>query len=292
MRTKRSYWILTLLSLLLFGSVQRVVADDNQPRIMIPAADFTGDGIGGTAWITPSNPYFTVFLWWMNEDRDDTNWIDNPYLTVDGHEIHLSGLAEGKEWTCYNSSNCEVYYYVKAGKTFRAGSNIAFQTAFPDIKEKSHWDDDHYIVLNIYIPNNTEDAKHKVSARGKFHSDEGISGKDYDNRAAKSLSDNDYVESGTTTMPWEFSEKMTKLSMLTWTSPGKQTFTSNNFEEKNWGGFNVSFDDVESDYKISDKAAIKVDAAINELLLTADIPINLNLAITEFSSRVWDAHLI
>ena len=45
-------------------------------------------------------------------------------------------------------------------------------------------------------------------------------------------------------------------------------------------------------YKISDKAAVRVDAVINELLLTADIPINLNLAITEFSSRVWDAHLI
>ena len=86
MRTKRSYWILTLLSLLLFGSVQRVSADENQPRIMIPAADFTGDGIGGTACITPNNPYFTVYLWWMNEHKDDTNWIDDPYLTVDGHE--------------------------------------------------------------------------------------------------------------------------------------------------------------------------------------------------------------
>lgn len=48
----------------------------------------------------------------------------------------------------------------------------------------------------------------------------------------------------------------------------------------------------EYSYKLSDRASAKIDATVNELLMTADIPINLNLAITEFSSRVWDAHLI
>lgn len=52
--------------------------------------------------------------------------------------------------------------------------------------------------------------------------------------------------------------------------------------------------DLSEEYSlhISDKAAVKTDSVINELLQTSDIPINLNLALTEFSSRVWDAHLI
>jgi hypothetical protein len=45
-------------------------------------------------------------------------------------------------------------------------------------------------------------------------------------------------------------------------------------------------------YNISDKAVLRVNDVINELLCTSDVPINLPLALTEFASRVWDAHLI
>ena len=43
---------------------------------------------------------------------------------------------------------------------------------------------------------------------------------------------------------------------------------------------------------ISDKAVQRVDGVINELLCTCDIPLNPALALTEFSSRIWDAHLL
>ena len=43
---------------------------------------------------------------------------------------------------------------------------------------------------------------------------------------------------------------------------------------------------------ISDRACVRVDNVINELLMTADVPINPTLAVTEFASRIWDAHLI
>ena len=257
MRTRRRYWILALLSLLLLGSVQRVLADDNQPRLMLPTADFSGDGIGGTAFITPNNPYFTVFLWRMNEDRTDTHWIDDPYLTVDGHEIHLGGFSSSSksEWRYCDTTN-GVYYYVRAGKNFRAGSNTTFQVMFPELKKKAHWDDDHYRPLNIYIVRNTAGATHRVSARGKFHSDEGAKGKDYSNRDAKSLDDRTYVESGTTVLPFALKDVVTDMK---WTAPGKLTFTSQSFDDKAWGSYQVGFDGVTGNYVHSGRATVTKD---------------------------------
>ena len=56
------------------------------------------------------------------------------------------------------------------------------------------------------------------------------------------------------------------------------------------------FDSLESaepySLNISDSAAVRVDEIINELLCTSGVPLNLALAVTEFASRIWDAHLI
>ncbi len=43
---------------------------------------------------------------------------------------------------------------------------------------------------------------------------------------------------------------------------------------------------------ISDKALMKANDVISELLSISDVPLNPALAATEFSSRLWDAHLI
>ena len=43
---------------------------------------------------------------------------------------------------------------------------------------------------------------------------------------------------------------------------------------------------------VSDNALIKANDVISELLSISDVPLNPTLAITEFASRVWDAHLI
>ena len=255
---------MALLSVLLAGSAERALADDNQPRILLPEADFSGNGISGTAWITPENPYFTVFLWWMNEDKDDTNWVDDPYLKVDGHELHLWGLSDfsKKAWECYNSSTGEVYFYVRARDSFRAGNNETFQAEFSDLKKKSHWDDDHYIPLDIYIPHNTLGAQHNVSAHGKFHSDEGVSGKDYDDREAKDLKDQTVVTSGKTSIPIDFEEDLAKAgSYLRWTEPGILTFKSNKFTEKDWGLYDVSFGGVCSERVKRDSVFVTKDPA-------------------------------
>ena len=56
--------------------------------------------------------------------------------------------------------------------------------------------------------------------------------------------------------------------------------------------FNSDQDLEEYSLHISDKAVIKVNDVISELLAVSDIPLNPALAATEFASRVWDAHLI
>ena len=54
-----------------------------------------------------------------------------------------------------------------------------------------------------------------------------------------------------------------------------------------------SYEDAqEYSLNISDKAVMKVNGVISELLSVSDVPLNPALAITEFASRVWDAHLI
>ena len=55
----------------------------------------------------------------------------------------------------------------------------------------------------------------------------------------------------------------------------------------------TSLEDAEEySLHISDNAVIKTSDVISELLSISDIPLNPTLAITEFASRVWDAHLI
>lgn len=54
-----------------------------------------------------------------------------------------------------------------------------------------------------------------------------------------------------------------------------------------------SYEDVgDRSLYISDKAVVKVNDIISELLCSFDVPLNPALAMTEFASRVWDAHLL
>lgn len=43
---------------------------------------------------------------------------------------------------------------------------------------------------------------------------------------------------------------------------------------------------------ISDKACISCQDTVEELLSLSDVPLNLQLTVTEFCSRLWDAHLL
>ena len=146
MKRQRS-WFLALLAMLWMAGAQQAKADDNQPRFMIPAAEFTGDGIGGMASITEKNPYFTIYLWTRNEDHKDSYWISAPELCIDGHKLTLYGLSGNSsfengigEFTCYDRNG--VYYYVRTRGAFMAKDSYSFQAMFPDLKNKSNWDQD------------------------------------------------------------------------------------------------------------------------------------------------------
>ena len=111
---KQLHLYLCLLTLMLMAGAQRVAADNNQPRFVIPAIDLSGDdGAKGNAAITAGNPYFTIYMWDWNEDGDDTGWSIKPTITINGHSVKLDGMNGSKsEWTC--TENGVTYYYIHA----------------------------------------------------------------------------------------------------------------------------------------------------------------------------------
>ena len=93
---KLRHYLISVLALLSVASVQRAVADDNLPRFVIPTADFTDPGGSmGYAAITAGNPYFTIYMWVKNTDKQDTYWSKKPTLTVDGNSVYLDGFTNG-----------------------------------------------------------------------------------------------------------------------------------------------------------------------------------------------------
>jgi hypothetical protein len=98
-----------------------------------------------------------------------------------------------------------------------------------------------------------------VSAYGDFRSDEGLKGKVYKNKDAKNLEEGTIVESKQTAIPAFEEDKVKMGSDLKWTAPGKLTFTSNYFDQKDWGVYNVSFEDVVSRYVITDTVSVTKD---------------------------------
>ena len=247
---KLCHYFISLLTLLFVVSTQQAVADDEQPRFVIPTASLAcGDGSTGYAAITESNPYFTVYLWIRNTDNVDTYWNGAPTMKVDGHALTLTGLNNGDgtetatEWTC--TENGKTIYYVKAhGTTFKAGSNESFKAMFSGIGDKSEGnrDDDYYIGLDVYMYENHSEERHTVSVSGTFASADGVGHHDVKNKSALTLDGESEAKSGTTI----FSFKESGWSLL-WTNQKELTFTSPDFEEKSgWGKYSVYFYNKES----------------------------------------------
>ncbi len=247
---KLRHYFISLLTLLFVVSAQQAVADDEQPRFVIPTASLAcGDGSTGYAAITESNPYFTVYLWIRNTDDVDTYWNGAPTMKVDGHALTLTGLNNGDgtetatEWTC--TEDGKTIYYVKAhGSTFKAGSNESFKAMFSGIgdKSKGNRDDDYYIGLDVYMYENHAEDRHTVSVSGTFASADGVGHHDVKNKSALTLDGESEAKSGTTI----FSFKESGWSLL-WTNQKELTFTSPDFEEKSgWGKYSVYFYNKES----------------------------------------------
>ena len=258
---KLRHLLISLLALLLVTHVQRAVADDRQPRFVVPTAALTcGDGSTGYSAITEGNPYFTIYLWIRNTDHVHTYWSGAPTLKVDGNPVTLTGLNNGDgtetctEWTCKKDG--KTVYYVKAhGTTFKAGDNELFQDMFSGVadKDKGNRDDDRYIGLDIYMYENRHEDNHTVSVIGTFCSDDGVGHHDVSNTSALTLDG----ESEATTGRTIFNFKDTGWSLL-WTSPCELTYSSPDFEAKSgWGKYSVKFNGKESEQKSNGSVTVK-----------------------------------
>ena len=258
---KLRHLLISLLALLLVTHVQRAVADDRQPRFVVPTAALTcGDGSTGYSAITEGNPYFTIYLWIRNTDHVHTYWSGAPTLKVDGNPVTLTGLNNGDgtetctEWTCKKDG--KTVYYVKAhGTTFKAGDNELFQDMFSGVadKDKGNRDDDRYIGLDIYMYENRHEDNHTVSVIGTFCSDDGVGHHDVSDTSALTLDG----ESEATTGRTIFNFKDTGWSLL-WTSPCELTYSSPDFEAKSgWGKYSVKFNGKESEQKSNGSVTVK-----------------------------------
>lgn len=259
MKRQRS-WFLALLAMLWMAGAQQAKADENQPLFMIPAKDISEDGLNAFARITETNPVFTIFLWTKNEDGWHSTWKKAPELDIDGHKVTLSGLTGDKDFEngigdfiCYDENG--VYYYVRTRGAFEASDNKAFLAQFPELKSQDskgnsihpEWDEDWYMPIDIIMCQNKRSGdvkQHKITVRGLLNVD-----KSEDKWiSVRSLDDVDTLYSGKTDYPFNYSHTS---SSLKWTNPEQLTFTSNEFQEKNWGTFRLRLDDQFSEPKTS-----------------------------------------
>ena len=236
------------IAMLLMLGIQPAMADDNQPRFMIPTIDITKDGLYGYSAVTEQNPFFTIYLWYGNSDGKDSYWIDPPTITIDGQSVQLKGLCGNqkedfdnfeKEWMCYSGD--KLYYTIRAHDAFEAKKNKLFYNAYKGYKALTgaNFDDDWYITLDIYMRENVDKTKHKISVKGYCC----LNGtKDKENVLwAKDENDNTTIESGSTECPFEFLDANTSLM---WSAPRKLTFTSASFKQKRWGRFQAEFEGI------------------------------------------------
>ena len=120
MKLLKFLWIAIMLTV----AVKPVMADDNQPRFMLPNLDIQNLELYGYAAVTEQNPCFTIYLWYGNSDMNDSYWTDAPTITIDGKSIKLEGvqgnqkenLKLDKEWMCYDDD--KLYYTIHGHDPF------------------------------------------------------------------------------------------------------------------------------------------------------------------------------
>ena len=240
---KAKQFLFCLLTLLFTVSVPRAVADEDQPRFMIPSADFSDpdkDSERGYAAITTDNPFFTIYMWMFNDYKDDTYWAVKPTLKIDGNELELKGFTDGTyDWTC--TVNGVVKYYVHShANSILVDDSKLFQQQFPEASKKSHGGRDRYMGLDIYIYDNQPGQKHTITARGKVHTDWGAFGED-------AWMDVLTLDGKTELSSGETYFNLTDLAAtLEWTAPHTLTFTSPSLKDRSWGKYQVVMDNKAS----------------------------------------------
>ena len=241
MKLLKFLWIAIMLTV----AVKPVMADDNQPRFMLPNLDIQNLELYGYAAVTEQNPCFTIYLWYGNSDMNDSYWTDAPTITIDGKSIKLEGvqgnqkenLKLDKEWMCYDDD--KLYYTIHGHDPFEAKKNKVFYNTYKGsegFNNSPNFDDDWYVILDVYIRENVDSAKHKVSVKGLCC----IDGNKKDNPySAKNEFNNDTIITGKTICPFEYFDQNTKLA---WSAPHKLTYTTASFKQKRWGKYQAIFD--------------------------------------------------
>ena len=177
---KRRYYFICLLALLLTAHVQHVRADEDVARIYIPTIDMTvtpNDGSGARTFsvITPGQPYFTLFIWFLNDNGKNSYWKDDPELIIDGYPVTLKDLHGDSEppkahWvqlTCGDPGN--VHYWVRNKTWFDVGKTKFSEFGSEDPKiPMLDSPEDHYFVVDILFPENEVGATHEISVHGKL----------------------------------------------------------------------------------------------------------------------------
>ena len=241
--------ILVMLTMLFVVGTRSTKADDNLPRFIIPAIDIDDGTVGGTAYITEKNPYFTVYVWSRNEDHDDTYWTEAPTLYIDGHGVTLDYIKGNdpfnKSTDCHQYVCCDydsVYFTVRTRPAFIAYNSKdkvnLFWNTFSKLQNYSNCDQDWYIPVDVYMSRNRNGAHHEIALKGKMETDYGekyMTAEPYENN----------VETLPTASPTML---ITTETSLEWKDPDKLTFTSTELKEVKggWGDYTLNLEDIYS----------------------------------------------
>ena len=293
-KQNRIYSFLLMLTMLFVVSTQKVWADEDQPYFYIPSVEFSDHGQNGFSYSSPTNPYFTLYLWYLNDDQKDSHWTSDPTLTIDdkysvtipGLKDHYDDMKKGLGYKPFDILTCEkdgkIVYWVRYKRQFKAydEDNTNFTKTFPlcDIAHnKNAINDDYYAELEIIFADNIEGTPHSVKCHGMARTDAGT--KDYECIDPTTFNSKT-VYTGDTYTP--FGVFQNGQSSLIWTDVKTLTFTSPTFNEKrNLGFYQVSLDGELSKRKQSD--SIKVTKKYNS-------PVGYGEQVTPLSYMFYDTY--
>lgn len=247
---------MSLLALLLVAHVQQVRADEDTPRLHISTSTCMMNGHMLFPMVSAKQPYFSVIIWYYNDKNNDSFWIDDPTLTVDGtHTITLKGIHGDKpiwsdpDWnddmdktlTCREGD--KVYCWVRWKDSFKVeDASMPESLALGGGTDNEYGrNSDYYIVVDVIFPTNVEGEPHTVSLKGHFErnrSDVGtVNACNFDNMTT--------LTTYKTNSPFGAVDAAADLS---WSAPEKLTLTSPKFKKQNeWGRYQVNLDGVWSD---------------------------------------------
>ena len=225
---KRINSFLLLLTMMFLAGIQQAKAEDDIPRLMIPATDATSSTFSFSSYVTPDRPYFTVYLWYRNTEHQDSYWEDAPtlYLDDDRYALKLEDIKGSKDLGNINKFlTCKVdgkdVFYVRYRGSFQSTDN--FMTLFKNFRKTNDtWKDDYYVTIDIMPAENNVNAPHKVWVKGKAHLDKG----DYEKIGETWAVSPEGYNIVTTEKPLSPFGLNAAYGSVEWTNPGKLTYTT------------------------------------------------------------------